>query len=131
MPYCRKQLYAMVIEIKSVMHRLKLPMLVFTIGVDKLYQESIQFYFQKILRIRKSKKWKNIALNTLGTIIHETLKSLYDPFCWEIYFRIRSKLLQTNRCWNSSKWFIKKEIKKGRNLLTFEVLKRNVSNSWR
>jgi hypothetical protein len=23
---------------------------------------------------------ENIALNTLGTIIHETLKSLYDPF---------------------------------------------------
>jgi hypothetical protein len=28
-------------------------MLVFAIGVDKLYQESIQFYFQKILRIRE------------------------------------------------------------------------------
>jgi hypothetical protein len=23
---------------------------------------------------------ENIALNTLGTIIHETLKALYDPF---------------------------------------------------
>jgi hypothetical protein len=44
-------------------------------------QEPIQFYFQKILRIREVEEVEeNIALNTLGTIIHETLKSLYDPF---------------------------------------------------
>jgi hypothetical protein len=55
--------------------------LVFTIGADELYQEPIQFYFQKILRIREVEEVEeNIALNTLGTIIHETLKSLYDPF---------------------------------------------------
>jgi ATP-dependent helicase/DNAse subunit B len=41
----------------------------------------IQFYFQKILRIREVEEVEeNIALNTLGTIIHETLKALYDPF---------------------------------------------------
>jgi hypothetical protein len=54
--------------------------LVFTIGADELYQEPNSVLFPKILRIRKLKKLKNIALNTLGTIIHETLKSLYDPF---------------------------------------------------
>jgi hypothetical protein len=67
--------------------------LVFTIGADELYQEPISFYFQKI-RIREVEEVEeNIALNTLGTIIHETLKSLYDPFVGR--FRIRySKLLQ-------------------------------------
>jgi hypothetical protein len=30
--------------------------------------------------IREEEVEENIALNTLGTIIHETLKSLYDPF---------------------------------------------------
>jgi ATP-dependent helicase/DNAse subunit B len=40
----------------------------------------IQFYFQKILRIREVEEVEeNIALNTLGTIIHET-KVLYEPF---------------------------------------------------
>jgi hypothetical protein len=33
------------------------------------------------MRIREVEEVEeNIALNTLGTIIHETLKSLYDPF---------------------------------------------------
>jgi hypothetical protein len=39
----------------------------------------IQFYFQKI-RISEVEVEENIALNTLGTIIHETLKVLYEPF---------------------------------------------------
>jgi hypothetical protein len=54
--------------------------LVFTIGADELYQEPIQFYFQKIANQEVEEVEENIALNTLGTIIHETLKSLYDPF---------------------------------------------------
>jgi hypothetical protein len=55
-------------------------MLVFTIGVDELYQEPIQFYFQRYCESGSRRVEENIALNTLGTIIHETLKSLYDPF---------------------------------------------------
>jgi ATP-dependent helicase/DNAse subunit B len=40
----------------------------------------IQFYFRD-LRIREVEEVEeNIALNTLGTIIHETLKVLYEPF---------------------------------------------------
>jgi hypothetical protein len=41
-------------------------MLVFTIGVDELYTETIQFYFQKILRIRKSKKWREYRFEHFG-----------------------------------------------------------------
>jgi hypothetical protein len=40
-------------------------MLVFTIGADELYQESDSVLFQKILRIRKSKKLKRISRWTL------------------------------------------------------------------
>ena len=41
----------------------------------------IDFYFQKILRISEVEEVEeNIALNTLGTIIHETLEALYTPF---------------------------------------------------
>jgi hypothetical protein len=47
---------------------------VFSFGIDELYSNPIQFYFQKILRIREVEEVENIALNTLGTIIHETLK---------------------------------------------------------
>lgn len=93
----------------------------------------IDFYFQKILHIREVEVVEeNIALNTLGTIIHETLKALYDPFVGKF-------LSETNiaTCFKQIDAEVLKqfklvykegEIKKGRNLLAFEVAKRNVSN---
>ncbi|PWA04267.1 PD-(D/E)XK nuclease family protein [Flavobacterium psychrotolerans] len=93
----------------------------------------IDFYFQKILRIREVEEVEeNIALNTLGTIIHETLKVLYDPFvgkfvsendlanCFE---GIDAEVLKQFKL-----VYKEGEIKKGRNLLAFEVAKRNVFN---
>jgi hypothetical protein len=93
----------------------------------------INFYFQKILRIREVEEVEeNIALNTLGTIIHETLKALYEPFI--------GKFISENDISNCFKFlddevlkqfklvYKEGEIKKGRNLLAFEVAKRNVSN---
>jgi hypothetical protein len=93
----------------------------------------IQFYFQKILRISEVEEVEeNIALNTLGTIIHETLRVLYQPFIGRYvsendiqncFKQIDSEVL------NQFKLVYKEgEIKKGRNLLAFEVAKRNVSN---
>ncbi|SHG65254.1 PD-(D/E)XK nuclease superfamily protein [Flavobacterium defluvii] len=93
----------------------------------------IEFYFQKILRIREVEEVEeNIALNTLGTIIHETLKALYEPFIGK--FISESDLencfkLLDNEVLKQFKLVYKEgEIKKGRNLLAFEVAKRNVSN---
>ena len=93
----------------------------------------IQFYFQKILRISEVEEVEeNIALNTLGTIIHETLKVLYEPFIGK--FISESDILN---CFKQIDVEVLKqfklvykegEIKKGRNLLAFEVAKRNVSN---
>ncbi|MCF6139959.1 PD-(D/E)XK nuclease family protein [Flavobacterium sp. K77] len=93
----------------------------------------IQFYFQKILRISEVEEVEeNIALNTLGTIIHETLRVLYEPFI--------DKFISENDILNCFKQiddevlkqfklvYKEGEIKKGRNLLAFEVAKRNVSN---
>lgn len=93
----------------------------------------IDFYFQKILRIREVEEVEeNIALNTLGTIIHETLKALYEPFIGK--FISESDLLNCFKLLDDEvlkqfKLVYKEgEIKKGRNLLAFEVAKRNVSN---
>lgn len=93
----------------------------------------IEFYFQKILRIREVEEVEeNIALNTLGTIIHETLKALYEPFIGK--FISESDLLNCFKLLDDEvlkqfKLVYKEgEIKKGRNLLAFEVAKRNVSN---
>ena len=93
----------------------------------------IQFYFQKILRIKEVEEVEeNIALNTLGTIIHETLKALYEPFIGKFisetdilncFKQIDSEVLKQFRV-----VYKEGEIKKGRNLLAFEVAKRNVFN---
>jgi hypothetical protein len=93
----------------------------------------IQFYFQKILRIREVEEVEeNIALNTLGTIIHETLKALYEPFIGKFisemdilncFKQIDSEVLKQFKV-----VYKEGEIKKGRNLLAFEVAKRNVFN---
>jgi hypothetical protein len=93
----------------------------------------IQFYFQKILRIREVEEVEeNIALNTLGTIIHETLKVLYEPFIGRFiteaaiencFKQIDDEVLKQFKV-----VYKEGEIKKGRNLLAFEVAKRNVYN---
>jgi hypothetical protein len=93
----------------------------------------IDFYFQKILRIREVEEVEeNIALNTLGTIIHETLKALYDPFIGKFISEndISNcfKLLDDEVLKQFKLVYKEGEIKKGRNLLAFEVAKRNVSN---
>jgi hypothetical protein len=93
----------------------------------------IQFYFQKILRIKEvDEVEENIALNTLGTIIHETLKVLYEPFIGKFLSEAAIlscfKLLDDEVLKQFKLVYKEGEIKKGRNLLAFEVAKRNISN---
>ena len=93
----------------------------------------IDFYFQKILRIREVEEVEeNIALNTLGTIIHETLRVLFEPFIGKYLSEsdiINSyKLLDDEVLKQFRQIYKEGEIKKGRNLLAYEVAKRHVSN---
>jgi hypothetical protein len=126
----------MVIEkSESVMQRLKeIADIGFSPSALTSYiRNPIQFYFQKVLRIREVEEVEeNIALNTLGTIIHETLRSLYDPFVGRFisesdiqncFKQIDDEVLKQFKV-----VYKEGEIKKGRNLLAFEVAKRNVSN---
>jgi hypothetical protein len=93
----------------------------------------MDFYFQKILYIKEvAEVEENIALNTLGTIIHETLEGLFTPFIGK--FLLESDILTCfkqldDEVLKQFKLIYKEgEIKKGRNLLAFEVAKRNVFN---
>lgn len=93
----------------------------------------IQFYFQRILRISETDEVEeNIAANTLGTIIHGALEELYKPFIGRIltiadvkscFAKIDDEVLKQFK-----EVYKEGEIKKGRNLLAFEVAKRNVLN---
>ena len=93
----------------------------------------IQFYFQKIIKIKEvDEVEENVAVNTLGTIIHETLLELYKPFVGTtlkvadikgLFSKIEAEVL------NQFKLIYKEgDIQKGRNLLVFEVAKRNIFN---
>ncbi|WP_395045188.1 PD-(D/E)XK nuclease family protein [Flavobacterium sp.] len=121
---------------ESVIERLK------NIASDKGFSPSsltnyirnpIQFYFQRILRISETDEVEeNIAVNTLGTIIHGALEELYKPFIGKILIENDIKICIKNiddEVLKQFKLVYKEgEIKKGRNLLAFEVAKRNVLN---
>ena len=93
----------------------------------------MQFYFQKILSISDIEDVEeNIALNTLGTIIHETLAALYMPLINKVQTEADIELCISKIDDEVAAQFLliykKGEIKKGRNLLAFEVAKRHILN---
>lgn len=102
-------------------------------SITSYIRNPIGFYFQKILRIKETEEVEEtIALNTLGTIIHETLFELYTPFQGKFLSEagIQDCLTQIEAvvAKHFKAQYKEGEIKKGRNLLAFEVAKRNVHN---
>ncbi|MES2487639.1 MAG: PD-(D/E)XK nuclease family protein [Bacteroidota bacterium] len=93
----------------------------------------MQFYYQRILRISEAEEVEeSIALNTLGTIIHGALEELYKPVTGR-FISIQDldnmATLADDEVMHQFVTVYKEgEIKKGRNLLAFEVAKRNVHN---
>jgi hypothetical protein len=93
----------------------------------------IQFYYQRVLRIREVEEVEeNIALNTLGTIIHGALEELYKPYLNK-FLTIADiddmGLLADDEVMRQFVEVYKEgEVRKGKNLLAFEVAKRNVHN---
>jgi len=75
---------------------------------------------------------ENIAVNTLGTIIHKTLEELYSPLIGTILsendIELAIKKIDDEVLKQFKEVYKEGEIKKGRNLLAFEVAKRNVLN---
>lgn len=93
----------------------------------------MQFYFQRVLRISEvDEVEESIAANTLGTIIHGALEELYKPFIGrlltEIDIKNCFKKIDDEVLTQFKEVYKEGEIKKGRNLLAFEVAKRNVLN---
>ncbi|MBB1139805.1 PD-(D/E)XK nuclease family protein [Myroides sp. WP-1] len=91
----------------------------------------LQFYVQQVLRIREVEEVEeSVALNTLGTIIHNALENLYQPYVGKVLDVAMIKAIQKEadqevqtqfeEIYNSDKE------KMGKNLLAFEVAKRNV-----
>jgi hypothetical protein len=95
----------------------------------------IQFYYQRILGVRENEEVEeNVAANTLGTIIHEVLEKMYQPFegtNTQIKTSDIEEMIQNIEVFTLEKFvevYKEGEIKKGKNLIAFEVAKRNIFN---
>lgn len=102
-------------------------------SITTYIRNPIQFYFQRVLRISEvDEVEENIAVNTLGTIIHKTLEEIYKPFVGKIISKedIEKCIEDCNHIvYNQFKLIYKEgDIKTGKNLLAFEVAKRTVYN---
>lgn len=95
----------------------------------------IQFYYQRILGVRENEEVEeNVAANTLGTIIHEVLEQMYQPF-EATNIQVKTSdievMIQNIETFTLHKFvevYKEGEIKKGKNLIAFEVAKRNIYN---
>lgn len=91
----------------------------------------IQFYLQRVLRIREVEEVEeSVALNTLGTIIHNALENLYKPLVGRVLTIADLDDLQKKSDAiveiEFEKEYSSNKDKLGKNLLAFEVAKRNV-----
>lgn len=95
----------------------------------------IQFYYQRILGIKEADEVEeSIAVNTLGTIIHEVLEKMFQPFEGKnIQLQVADidNMIQNIEAITQEKFievYKEGDIKRGKNLIAFEVAKRNVYN---
>ncbi len=93
----------------------------------------IDFYKQKILKLKEAEKVEeNIAANTFGTIIHDTLEALYTPFKSKYLFKddlilMKGKLHKevSNQFKNH---YSSQSISTGKNYLIFEIAQQFLIN---
>ena len=89
----------------------------------------IDFYYQKILKIRDvNEVEETVAVNTMGTVIHETLEQLYTPYIGKYLTKeILKKMMSQSEELIVSNFqivYVNGDISKGKNKLIFEVSKK-------
>ncbi len=93
----------------------------------------IDFYYQKILKVKEfNEVEETVAFNTLGTIVHDTLQYLYEPYIQAVLTKEILKNIKTKVASEVATQFSENfkggDISKGKNLIIFEVAKRYVEN---
>ncbi|MFK7782945.1 PD-(D/E)XK nuclease family protein [Psychroserpens sp.] len=93
----------------------------------------IVFYFEKVLGIKQYEEVEeNVALNTLGTIIHNTLEDFYKPLegknlTSELIAKMKGKI-ETTVSHHFKTEYKQGDITKGKNLIIYEIAKHYISN---
>ncbi|MEG1239634.1 MAG: PD-(D/E)XK nuclease family protein, partial [Flavobacterium sp.] len=100
-------------------------------AIGNYMRNPMQFYMQRVLGIRElDEVEENIALNTLGTIIHGALEELYKPMIdQKLTITMVDEMLQKYQTEIVNQFqlnYSESADKYGKNLLAFEVAKRNV-----
>ncbi|SNR17582.1 PD-(D/E)XK nuclease family protein [Tenacibaculum jejuense] len=93
----------------------------------------VAFYQQKVLKIREFDDIEEeVAFNTLGTVVHETLRVLYEPFVGKFIVKndvsvMKKKVSELVEHF-FAEYFKNGDISTGKNRLIFEVAVRFVQN---
>ena len=93
----------------------------------------LEFYFQKVLKLQEFEEVEeNIAYNTLGTIVHDTLETFYKPLEGNILTTGHLELMKQNIHKEVTQQFQKTfrggTFTTGKNRIVFEVAKRYIHN---
>lgn len=92
----------------------------------------LEFYQNYVLKIREDKEVEEtIALNTLGTAVHDTLENFYKPWIGKTIQVEALEKMQKNIDFEVRRQFTEGQnvhITQGKNLIIFEVAKRFVHN---
>lgn len=93
----------------------------------------IAFYYEKVLGIKQSQEVEeSVALNTLGTILHNTLEDFYKPYEGQI-LTLEALSKMVSQIDNTISRHFKNEYKqgditKGKNLIIYRIAKHYISN---
>jgi len=93
----------------------------------------IDFYFEKILSIKEFEDVEeNIAANTLGSVIHNTLEDFYKPlegkFLTIDHLKAFKKQIKLTVTKHFKDLYNKGDFSKGKNLIIFEIAQRYILN---
>lgn len=93
----------------------------------------LDFYYQKLLGIKDLENVEEtIAVNTMGTVVHNTLEALYKPYVRKTLKVEDIQEMKSKINTNITKFFKKEyadgDMTKGKNLIVFEISKRYVQN---
>ncbi|MEM9078183.1 MAG: PD-(D/E)XK nuclease family protein [Bacteroidota bacterium] len=102
-------------------------------SLSNYIRNPMDFYKKHVLRLPDSiEVQENIAANTFGTIIHEALFLLYQPYLGAVLNKSHIESIQSNITITIQKSFRQHlpsvDVKKGRYLLIFHVIERYIEN---
>ena len=102
-------------------------------SLSNYIRNPIDFYFDKVLNVKEFEDVEeNIAANTLGSVIHNSLEDFYKPLegvflTIEHLNQFKSQIKETT-VKHFKKLYHKGNFTKGKNLIIFEIAQRYISN---